>query len=370
MSAIISENTWPEPVAARRSAQCRSLSIPGGVVCLDPLRVPAWDEELGRHEAPSFFLTSGWARVLKDAYGYRPLYFVIPARTGMRSILAVMEVRSFLTGKRGVSLPFSDLCPPLLGGDDDFQVLYGTLEQHARVQGWRYVELRGASSLCGSPAFRRFYHHELELNAGVEGLFGRFRSSTRRNIRKAQRLGIKVGRYTTLEALRVFYRLHCRTRKNHGVPPQPWRFFRKMQEHILERGKGFVVLAHADGRPVAAAVFFHFGRQAVYKFGASDRRYQHLRANNLVMWEAIRGYAEQGFKTLSFGRTALDNQGLLQFKRGWGGTESLISYHRYDMKLGQFVEAASGQWAVESFLRRCPAACLRLAGELLYRHMG
>lgn len=370
MSATISENTWPEPGAKGFSTRSRSLYKHPEVGCVDPLQAPGWDEDLCRHERPSFFLTAAWAQVLKRTYGYKPLYFTIPGKAGLHSILPVMEVKSFLTGKRGVSLPFSDLCPPLIRRDEDFPILTAELKAYARAQGWRYLELRGAPFLSHAPAFAQFYHHELDLEAGAETLFERFRGSTRRNIRKAQRSGIQVGQYTTLEALKAFYWLHCRTRKSHGVPPQPWRFFQKIHEHIMAPGKGFVVLARADGLTVAAAVFFHFGPQALYKFGASDRGYQHLRANNLVMWEAIRTYAEQGFRWLSFGRTALNNHGLLQFKRGWGGTESLIRYHRYDMNLGRFIKDRSGRVAVKSLFKRCPTAVLRLAGELLYRHMG
>jgi len=50
------------------------------------------------------------------------------------------------------------------------------------------------------------------------------------------------------------------------------------------------MLASHKGKNIASAVYFHFGDKAIYKYGASDRKYQHLRANNLVMWEAIRWF--------------------------------------------------------------------------------
>jgi len=39
----------------------------------------------------------------------------------------------------------------------------------------------------------------------------------------------------------------------------------------------------------------------MYKFGASDSGFQHLRPNNLVMWEGIRHCAERGCERLHFG---------------------------------------------------------------------
>jgi len=49
-----------------------------------------------------------------------------------------------------------------------------------------------------------------------------------------------------------------------------------------------VVLASFDQENVAGAIYFHLGEKAVFKYGASDKKFQHLRANNLVMWEAIK----------------------------------------------------------------------------------
>jgi hypothetical protein len=46
-----------------------------------------------------------------------------------------------------------------------------------------------------------------------------------------------------------------------------------------------------------------------------------LRANNLVMWEAIRWFSRNQFRSLHFGRTDQVQEGLMQFKRGWGAED-------------------------------------------------
>ena len=99
-----------------------------------------------------------------------------------------------------------------------------------------------------------------------------------------------------------YYRLHCQTRRRHGLPPQPFKLFAAIQEHVLAPGLGCVITALDRARPIAAAVFMQFGGKALYKFGASDFKYQHLRGNNLVMWEAIRWFASRGCSRLHFGR--------------------------------------------------------------------
>src|SRR5437868_2142753 len=124
--------------------------------------------------------------------------------------------------------------------------------------------------------------------------------------------------------------LHVRTRRRHGVPPQPRSFFINIQRHLISPGLGFIVLVECQKGPIAAAIFFKLGRHAVYKFGASDERLQGLRANNLAMFEAIRHLAERGAEALHFGRTEKENQGLRRFKLSWGATEETIDYVRLD----------------------------------------
>jgi lipid II:glycine glycyltransferase (peptidoglycan interpeptide bridge formation enzyme) len=132
-----------------------------------------------------------------------------------------------------------------------------------------------------------------------------------------------------------------------------------------------VVLASHGGRTVAGSMYFHFGDMALYKSGASDRKYQHLRANNLVMWEAIRWYCRNGYKNLCFGRTEPENKGLLQFKRGWGTKERTIRYYRYDLVKKAFVQDKSRLKGFHNAVfMRMPTPLLRFTGELLYKHMG
>ena len=111
-----------------------------------------------------------------------------------------------------------------------------------------------------------------------------------------------------------FYKLHVRTRRRHGVPPQPRSFFINIQRHLISAGFGFIVLVECQKDPIAAAMFFKLGRHAVYKFGASDERLQELRANNLAMFEGIKYLAEEGAETLHFGRTDKENEGLRRFQ--------------------------------------------------------
>jgi len=87
---------------------------------LDPLQAEAWDAIVREFPQSTVFHGSAWARVLMDAYGYRPHYALF-RRDGKIAVVApLMEVRGVWGRPRGVSLPFSDSCPPLFREGIDF----------------------------------------------------------------------------------------------------------------------------------------------------------------------------------------------------------------------------------------------------------
>jgi lipid II:glycine glycyltransferase (peptidoglycan interpeptide bridge formation enzyme) len=211
--------------------------------------------------------------------------------------------------------------------------------------------------------------HILSLEGGEQSLYKVLRDSTKRNIKKAKAEGVEVMISDQPESIKQFYILNSVTRKRHGLPTQPLSFFRNVLELVIRRGYGILVLGLYEGKAIAASVFFHFGKKAVYKYGASDLEYQSLRANNLVMWEAIKWYFQNGYKSLCFGRTEPENQGLIQFKSGWGATGHQINYYRYDLKKSSFVSDSSRVSGFHNkIFKNTPTPILNTVGRLLYRH--
>jgi hypothetical protein len=343
----------------------------GTVQRVNPLEDHGWDARLMTCPSASFFHAAAWAKVLQTTYGYTPVYFTLNESGRLGTLLPIMEVDSWLTGRRGVSLPFTDECEPLCSDPASFGCVLREAMEYAEARGWKCLECRGGRTLFnGAPASTSFYGHRLSLTDNEEALFASFESAVRRAIRKAEKSGVSVEFSDSLDAVRIFYVLQCKTRKKHGLPPQPFRFFQNICHHVLSQNQGFVVLARYQQVPVAGAVFFHMGKKAIYKYGASDETFQDVRANNLVMWEAIKWYARHGFEELHFGRTSLANDGLRRFKLGWGTEEHRIEYVRYDRRAGGFVtvkDEASG-WHNRVF-RALPCFLSRQIGAALYKHV-
>jgi CelD/BcsL family acetyltransferase involved in cellulose biosynthesis len=340
---------------------------------LDPRASADWDAFLQARPDATVFHTSAWCRVLTDTYGYQPAYFVARDPAGViTGGVPLMVVDSWLTSRRLVGLPFSDVCHPLLPAAGAEELLIAARE-HARQLRATSVELRGLSHErmpdAGFTNGTVFFQHIIELDSDMES---RVQSSARRAIRKAQNEGVTVRPSAEADDMRRFYDLMVLTRRKHGLLPQPWRFFDKIQRHFMDTGMGHLLLAEHRGKVIAGDLLLRFGDQLVYKFNASDSRYLAVRPNNLLLWQAMHLGRDQGCRTLDLGRCEEDNEGLRRFKLLWGSREERLPYYRYpgDGGSSSILSSRTARAALQLFVRFSPGPVLRAAGSVLYRSFG
>jgi hypothetical protein len=359
---LSSDDSFVEPKTWGESLQMRIL---------DPVRDPAWDHVVALHRDAGCFHTAAWAKVLHQTYGHQPFYLQFSRGRRLAVLIPLMEVRSLFTGRRGVCLPFSDACEPLIFDPEAVGLVRDRLVRLAQERRWKHLEIRGGKSFQLAPsAATKFYGHTLDLRNGLEQLTTRFASPVRRAIRKAERSDVTATVVRNRPAIGDFYRLHVQTRRHHGLPPQPASFFLNIYDHIIKPGFGFIVLARRGSRPIAAAIFFLFGKNALYKYGASDKKFQELRANNLAMWQGIQFLARNGAEKLHFGRTECENDGLRQFKLSWGTEEDTIDYFRVDPSGRKcLVQTPYNSGFHKRIFGRLPLAINRLAGSMIYPHL-
>jgi len=338
---------------------------------INPLENPDWNNELPSCPSVSFFHTSTWAKVLHASYHYKPLYLTMVGN-GKISVLPVMEVNSPLTGKRGVSLPFTDYCEPIVSNDNQFEEIFTYATEYGKKNGWRYVEIRGGKKFLDKhEPSENYFGHTLNLKKDTGKIFSSFRDSTKRNIKKAEKEGIDCEVDYSLNAVNDFYRLNSLTRKEHGLPSQPYYFFKNLYEEIISKRVGFISLAKFNGIAIGGNMYFQHGEKVIFKYGASDKTYHHVRPNNLAMWTAIKLCCEKGYKYLCFGKTDTNNAGLRQYKLGWGTEEHVIKYFKFDFLKDSFVKASPKMSAFQhKIFNKLPISISNAIGHLLYKHMG
>jgi len=178
---------------------------------IDPTSYPDWNDVVLSAPDYSVFHSTEWANVIHSTYKYEPLYFVYKDPEEVCALIPSMIVNSFITGKRVVSLPFSDYCAPLLINNKlVFEDLFNKILAYAKSQKFSSIEIRGGNNFFENiDSSNCFYIHRLKLNKSDEELLAGFNGATRRNIKKAVREGITVKVENTLESVNGFYNINC-----------------------------------------------------------------------------------------------------------------------------------------------------------------
>ena len=138
---------------------------------------------------------------------------------------------------------------------------------------------------------------------------------------------------------------------------------------LFRSGLGFLMMARHRRKTIAGALFLLFGGKVIFKYGASDQRYQEFRANNLVFRDAIRLLCGKGARTLSFGRTDFGHEGLRQFKLSWGTTETRLRHVKYDVRSKTYLRRTPQSTLWKSTMSKLPIGALRVIGNVAYRHV-
>jgi len=339
---------------------------------LDPCKDARWSRFLDWHPDASVFHSPAWLEALRRTYGYEPVaYTTSPPGRELTNGQVFCRVNSWLTGRRLVSVPFSDHAALLMTKADDFRSLLSHLQEKVDKKHCRYIEIRPLDANFADPMFREssvFHWHKVRLEEDLDTLFRKFhKSCVQRKIRRAfrERLEYTEGRSNRL--IQQFHRLLLLTQRRHHLPLQPISWFENLSDCLGDKIK--IRIASKNGRPVAGIITLSYKNSMVYKYGSSDARYHKLGGMAFLFWQTIQEAKTRGLTELDMGRSDLDNPGLVTFKEHWGAERTTLKYWRYPAVM----LASSTQWELKAARRifaSAPTAALTTVGRLLYRHIG
>jgi Acetyltransferase (GNAT) domain len=341
---------------------------------LDPLLDARWDDLVVSHPRASVFHHSGWLRALAKTYGYGTVALTTtPPGEPLRDGLVFCEIKSWITGSRLVSLPFSDHADLLsneeVGSFDLREWVLAAFSSHR----WRYIELRPVrwrprtdSALAASQSF---WVHTLNLEPSLDRLFRNLhKSCIQRRVRRAEGERLSYERCRSQDALDDFYRLLMITRRRHRLLPQPRAWFCNLLSGVL--GNVEIRLARKDKIPVAAIFTLRHRNSVFYKYGCSDERFHHLGAMPFLFWKLIEESKFEGGEEIDFGRTAMENSGLIEFKDRLGTSRAPLTYYRLrpDPTATKVLRAPPA--GVGALFSALPDVLSSRVGGIIYRHLG
>lgn len=336
---------------------------------IDPLRDPRWADLVERSEDATIFHTCEWLGALRRTYDYEPVAFTDAAPgEALRNGLVFCRVKSWMTGRRLVSLPFSDHCEPLVASCSALTEMLELLKSRHGVEG-RYIELRPVRAVptTGFQKVETYVSHAIDLRPELPEIFSAFhKRHAQRTVRRAQRLGLACDAGRSAELLTQFYALHTRTRRRHHLPAQPIAWFENLLDGMSDRATIYV--ATHQNRAVAAILTIVHGKTLVYKYGGSDTRYNRLGGMRLLFWRAIQRAKSLGLTQFDLGRSDVGSQGLLDFKDRLGARRTVLDYYRY----GGGQKRALARWVpiAQTLQAFVPKTIQASVGSGLYKHFG
>src|SRR5580692_769972 len=118
---------------------------------INPLCDARWEAFIQSHPQASVFHSTNWLKALQTTYGYEPFVVTTCSHDApLTSGLVFCRVKSWLTGRRLVSLPFSDHCEPLVNNSGELDDLLLHMKEYLDDGKWKYIEIRPIVSQPGS----------------------------------------------------------------------------------------------------------------------------------------------------------------------------------------------------------------------------
>jgi len=332
-----------------------------------------WDEYITAHPHGSFYHLYNWKHVLKETFGFRPLYVVYKKEGRIKGACPLFLMRDIFARKYLVSNPFANFAGLLADTSEVEREIIAYVRDLAHEHGVEYVQLRskgnavhsGDGSLLTKDYFVSLF---LNLGAGEAALWNRISSRNRNKIRAAGKEGFESG--VGKEYLKYFYAIFAKNMKHLGTPVFPIVFFRKILHYFPDNTNIFVV--KNEGR-VASGMFLFWFKDTLSEPWVSSLRYYNRKyyINNFLYWEAIKYAIGNGFKCFDFGRSTRDS-GTFNFTRQWGAEPEPLKYQHIlcRSKGVSDVNQESNKYGLYiSIWRHLPVAICNFFGPKLVRYL-
>lgn len=349
---------------------------------LEARQLPEWDAFVGRHPLGLIYHLSGWKNVLESTFPHIKGHFLVirdPDSGQIEAGLPVYTVKSWLLGKRLISIPLATAADPLISSASQWDILNSQLQRFRATERCRQFELklhRSANLLNGSgwDISRQFRYHCTPLDRDSEMLRKSFSKTVARMITKAVKTGITVADSRNVDDLQHFASLYAQTRRRLCLPTLPRRFFHALRDQFGADGLALFIARHNE-RPVGALICLKHRSGVSAECLGEDQAVRNLGVNQLLYWAAIQQACAEGYQSFNWGRTAVDNIGLLEYKRRWATQEEDLPVYFYPQKNQNESRSATsktppGMNVFKSVLKHSPAFLYRKLSDFCYRHWG
>lgn len=169
--------------------------------------------------------------------------------------------------------------------------------------------------------------HRLDLTLSEEELLAKMRKSTRYDLRKADKLGLRLTTSTRVADIKHFHQLQLATAKRQKFVPFSLSFWQEQFRLFATDNQALLYSSYFADELLAQAMIIFYGQEAVYHYGASTDLARKYPGAVAIQWAAIKEARRRGMGRYNFWGVAPVDQPqhrfakLSTFKRGFGGQD-------------------------------------------------
>lgn len=324
------------------------------VVPMDAVAPSDWDSVV--HVSPQGWLFHlwDWVALEREVWGARSVSFLIRDEQRILAVCPLFafdervrflrvfpgRVKLLRTGRMGMCEPA--LVPGLGAKQRErvlglvFEYVDGLAEEHGADCFELALSPLAPANLPGEqPGVNPFVPYGLEdvstwvymqdLSRDLGTLRNAMSHALRKNIKWAERAGVRVGRVERAEELEEYYQLHLETYRRSGIQPHPFPYFEQIWDRFGTRGLAVVFYAQYQGRKIDFLNLACFKGGVMYWTTCSATETRDLRADAMVIHHVTRWARESGYRWVQVGEVFPNSplssklHGIYRYKKGVGG---------------------------------------------------
>jgi hypothetical protein len=287
-----------------------------------------WDEFALRY-TDLIFYQSIWSKVLRKGLGGQPLYFYLKEGgeivAGLPGLLLNFKIFKVLYA----SIPYGNF----IGEKLYFSNFMEILDMELRKKGIDQVRITDSPfwEPYPSSSFKSIVAKctLLDLRGfDKEKIWEGYKKNIRRDIRKAQRSGIKIRIEDSREGVHLFYKLYLASmERNRAMAKYPLGWFESIYEEMVRRRLGAFLFAELNHESIAGVVLIYSANSTHYFHNGSRYEFLKFCPNELLVHFSLERAIERGDSFFDFMGSDPHDLSLLRFKEKWGSQS--MNIHTY-----------------------------------------
>ena len=289
-------------------------------LCREPME---WDAYILAHPESTNYHRWAWKRLIEDTYGHQTYYLAAKNSLGIQGILPLVEIRSWLFGRRLVSLPFFSYGGVLANSQETREELLGKAVELARDLSAKSIELRQGSDF--ETAWQKSVAKvamRVRLPNSAAELFKSLRPRLRNKIRNAEKNGFQC-KWGGSDSVGAFYSIFACNMRNLGTPVYPRAWFRNFFR--VAPAESRILTIWEKRTPVAATLITMFRETVELPWIASTPESRGKYSTVLLYWKALEWAVQNGYRCVDLGRCT-PGSGTWSFKSQWNCHETPLTW--------------------------------------------